>query len=113
MPIVEMLCLANLRKHNGRCIAGLRSDGQGWIRLVGLNEDGRFFRAYYTLPDRSEARLLDVLRVLVRSSRAQPHQPGNTSSTMRRARCSRGLPRRRCPAPFACPSRRRAGTARQ
>jgi hypothetical protein len=49
MPTVEIICLANSRKHSGRCVAGLRTDGQGWIRPVGPSDNGTLFPWHYTL----------------------------------------------------------------
>src|SRR6266850_2762793 len=34
MPLVDLICLANSNKMGGRCIAGLRTDGGGWVRLA-------------------------------------------------------------------------------
>jgi hypothetical protein len=77
VPALEILCLANSRKLRGRCVAGLRTDGQGWIRPVGPALDGTLYPRHYTLDDGTEAQVLDVLRIDIASPRPEPHQPEN------------------------------------
>jgi hypothetical protein len=75
MPTVEIICLANSRKHSGRCVAGLRTDGQGWIRPVGPSDNGTLFPWHYTLADGTEPHLLDILRIELDSHQPKSHQP--------------------------------------
>lgn len=75
--MLEIVCLANSRKMQGRCLAGLRTDGQGWVRLVAANGDGMLFPAEYRLPDGSEPKLLDVLHVGCAGPKPECHQPEN------------------------------------
>ena len=75
MPIVELICLANSRKHSGRCVVGLRTDGQGWIRPISPYGDGALFPWHYTLDDGTEAQLLDIVRLEVESHQPKAHQP--------------------------------------
>lgn len=77
MPEIEIICLANSRKLQGRCVAGLRTDGQGWARPVVQGGTGTLFPALYRLPDGSEPRLLDVIRVGCLRPQPEPHQPEN------------------------------------
>ena len=77
MPTFEILCLANSKKHGGRCVAGLRTDGGGWVRPVADTEDGALFPEHYMLPDGSEPRIMDILRISPRECRPRPHQPEN------------------------------------
>lgn len=72
---IEILCLANSRKHSGRCVAGLRTDGGGWIRPVGNNALKVLMPKHFTLPDFSEAMPLDLLRIPVESPAPLPHHP--------------------------------------
>lgn len=74
---LEIVCFANSRKWGGRCIAGLRTDGGGWVRPVAPTERGELYPQHYLLEDRSEPRLLDVLAIRVRERRPEPHQPEN------------------------------------
>ncbi len=75
---VEMICLANSRKMQGRCVAGLRTDGTGWIRPVAPGgEDGTLHTADYRLPGGSEPQLLDVIQIGCAEAKPQPHQPEN------------------------------------
>ncbi len=77
MAYVEMICLANSRKRGGRCVVGLRTDGQGWLRPVAPYEDGALYGQHYTLDDGSQAQMLDVLMVDVVEPVPAPHQPEN------------------------------------
>ena len=40
MPHWEFICLANSRKLGGHCVAGIKTDGSGWVRPTGLPQDG-------------------------------------------------------------------------
>jgi hypothetical protein len=77
VPQVDIICLANSRKHGGHCVAGLRLDGGGWLRPVGVAADGVLWPDDYTLTNGSEARTLDVIRVGLRTPRPAIHQPEN------------------------------------
>jgi hypothetical protein len=77
MPHFEMICLANSKKLGGHCVAGLRLDGSGWIRPVGVLPDGILWPSDYTLTNGREAKTLDVIRVGLRSPRPAAHQPEN------------------------------------
>lgn len=77
MPRIDLICLANSRKLGGRCVAGLRVDGAGWFRPVGLPPDGTLYLPDYMLTDGTEVGVLDVIQVGVHSHRPLPHQPEN------------------------------------
>jgi len=77
MPVFDILCLANSKKHGGRCVAGLRTDGEGWIRPVSFAREGTLYERHYTLDDGSEARVLDLLRIRFAIPRPEPHHPEN------------------------------------
>src|SRR5712692_1082271 len=77
MPQVDIICLANSRKLGGRCVAGLRVDGLGWLRPVGALPDGTLYPPDYTLADGTEAALLDLVQIGIRARRPAPHQPEN------------------------------------
>lgn len=77
MAAVELICLANSRKHGGRCVAGLRLDVGGWLRPVDASVLGSLLPRHYRLNDGSDARLLDILRVNFGEPRPDPHQPEN------------------------------------
>lgn len=74
---VDVICLANSRNRGGRCVAGLRADGGGWVRPVSPARDGVLYAAWYTLADGSEARPLDLVEMTLREPRPEPHQPEN------------------------------------
>jgi len=75
MASLDFVCLANSRKHNGRCVAGITTAGN-WIRPVSSEPDGTLYSPDYTCSDGSEPALLDVIR-LEAFPRPEPHQPEN------------------------------------
>jgi hypothetical protein len=74
---VTFICLANSRKLGGRCVAGIRTDGGGWIRPVSPQPSGTLSRRHCTLDNRNEANPLDVVEIEVTAARPEPHQPEN------------------------------------
>src|SRR5258708_2932558 len=78
MPLVDILCLANSNKEGGRCIAGLRTDGGGWVRPVAPDTpQGQLYFRHYKLDDGSEPGVLDVIGVDLAAPRPEPGQPEN------------------------------------
>ena len=81
MPVVvDMICLANSRKHSGRCVAGLLTRsfegvGDGWIRPVGNNDLRVLMERHYTFADGREAAPLDLIRLELDRPDAKPHHP--------------------------------------
>lgn len=73
---VEIICLANSRKRGGRCLAGLRTDGGGWVRPVSAQPDGELQPSHHQFQG-GEARVLDKLRVDLAKPLPKPHQPEN------------------------------------
>lgn len=73
----EIVCLANSRKLNGRCVAGLELQGDSfgeWIRPVSGTEKGelRLERFYQ---DGSDPKLLDKIEIQFAGSRATDSHP--------------------------------------
>lgn len=77
MPSFDLICLANSYKYSRRCVAGLRADGGGWVRPVSGRERGELDYHQFCYPDRSEPRVLDVIRVGLVEPRPLPHHPEN------------------------------------
>jgi len=77
MPTIEMIILAKSKKLGGKCIAGLRTDGGGWVRPVAPNPDGTLFPQHFTLTNGSPTEVLDVVRIEVKEPRPEPYQPEN------------------------------------
>ncbi len=77
MPTFDIICLANSYKHGGRCVAGLRTDGLGWVRPVSARPDGTLNQNDYILSDLTEVGFLDQFCVGVESARPAPHHPEN------------------------------------
>jgi len=74
---VTFVCLANSTKLGGRCVAGIKTDGTGWVRPVSEGPTGTLLPSHYTLDNGREADLLDVVEVEVTHHRPEPHQPEN------------------------------------
>ena len=77
MPTWEVICLANSWKHGGRCVAGLRLDGGGWVRPVSREPEGVLQPWHYTLATGGEAALGDILRMRLTQPLPDPHHPEN------------------------------------
>lgn len=75
MPDFEIICLANSRKRSGRCIAGLRIDGNGWLRPV--TSDGPLNRRHYVLDNNTETSVLDILNINLTEPVPKIYQPEN------------------------------------
>ena len=70
-------CLANSRKLSGRCVAGIQTGREGWIRVVSRRSSGTLSRSHYTFADGRQVALFDVVEVDVARARLEPHQPEN------------------------------------
>jgi hypothetical protein len=77
MPVKELICLANSYKRGGRCVAGLATDGSGWLRAVSPTPDGTLQMDDLLLDDGTEPALLDVIQVGFQAPRPALHQPEN------------------------------------
>lgn len=67
MPIKKsIVCLANSRKLNGRCVAGIelvQGERAGWIRPVSARDHEEISENEYRYPDGRDPRPLDVIHV--------------------------------------------------
>jgi hypothetical protein len=77
MPTFEIICLASSDKNRGRCIAGLKTDGSGWLRPVSMQSDGTLYPDNYILDTSREPQLFDVLEIECSEHRPECHQPEN------------------------------------
>lgn len=77
MPTFEIICLANSLKHGGRCIAGFKTDGSGWLRPVSAQVDGTLHSQHYTLEGRREPELFSILKIECDRPHFRSHQPEN------------------------------------
>lgn len=77
MEEIEFICMANSRKYAGRCVAGIRTDGKGWIRPVSSFAEGALDPVRIALPRAGPPQALDHLAVTLSSAQPSPHQPEN------------------------------------
>ena len=81
MPTVKrMVCLANSRKINGRCVAGIELVGArriGWIRPVSTREQGEVSEHERQYADGSDPRVLDIVGVPLLEARPAGYQREN------------------------------------
>ncbi len=75
MPIIELICLANSKKLSGRCVAGVRTDGKGWIRPVSIAPEGVLEERHYTVKGGGEVQPLQVVRIPFDKPRPMLHHP--------------------------------------
>lgn len=71
-----MVCLANSRKPNGRCVAGIELGGH-WIRPVSAREHGAVSEYEREYADGSDPRVLDVVDVPLLQPRPWHYQQEN------------------------------------
>ncbi|GAB4276248.1 MAG: hypothetical protein Fur0025_01270 [Oscillatoriaceae cyanobacterium] len=77
MPTFQIICLANSIKRGGRCIAGLKTDGSGWLRPVSSKEHGTLDLPDYILDNYQEPQLFDIIEIECTDPRPEIHQPEN------------------------------------
>lgn len=73
---VSFICLANSRKLQGRCVAGIKTDGSGWIRPVTKTNDGSIPENRCRVAS-EDLDIFDVVEVEISKARSAPNQPEN------------------------------------
>ena len=78
MPSFDIVCLANSYKHIlSRCVAGLKTDGGGWLRPVSEAGEGELLQVQCALAGNGQPQVLDAIRIGVVEPRPTPYQPEN------------------------------------
>lgn len=78
--VKRIVCLANSRKLNGRCIAGIELSGTqrlGWIRPVSAREHEEVSEYERQYEDGSDPRVLDLMEVPLLDARPKGYQQEN------------------------------------
>lgn len=78
--VKRIVCLANSRKPGGRCVAGIElSKGErvGWVRPVSGRKGQEVWLSERRYEDKSDPRVLDVVKVPLREARPKNHQREN------------------------------------
>lgn len=75
--LLDLICLANARKRSERCVACLRADGSGWIRLVSNSPHGELNFSQRTLGAHGEPQNFDLIRAEVIRASPLLGQPEN------------------------------------
>jgi len=83
---IEIICLANSYKLRGRCVAGLRADGKGWIRPVSELAGGTLGATHYTCEGGSAVRPMDLVEIDIAGGQPLKHQRENVLLTPSRWR---------------------------
>jgi hypothetical protein len=86
VPTLQMICLANSYKLGGRCVAGLRADGKGWIRPVSETASGTLNAKQYTCEGDVVAQPMDLIEIDVGDGRPLKYQRENVALAGRRWR---------------------------
>ncbi len=73
----DIVCLANSRKMNGRCVAGKDVKTKEWIRPVSSNECEELSLGQIKPKGRQTLNLLDIVRIPCKVKKPSRHQPEN------------------------------------
>jgi len=73
----DIVCLANSRKYNGKCVAGKSVSDNAWIRPVSRAGKGELNLRQIELADGSLPALLDIIRIPLDKFQPKSYQPEN------------------------------------
>lgn len=73
----DIICLANSRKMQGRCVAGKDIDTKEWVRPISNREYEELSLAEIRLKGRQPLNLLDIVRIPCKTKKPSQHQPEN------------------------------------
>ncbi|WP_353932921.1 hypothetical protein WJM97_10180 [Okeanomitos corallinicola TIOX110] len=77
MLTFDIICLAKSTKHGGLCIAGIKTDGSGWLRPISNRRNGTLYAEHYTTRDGREPQLFDIIRIPLIRHQPECHHPEN------------------------------------
>lgn len=73
----KIVCLANSKKSNGRCIAGKEIISKSWIRPISRSEKGELSLDQISYSDNSLPEVLDIIEVYFEKNIPKSYQPEN------------------------------------
>lgn len=74
----KIICLANsVKKHPYRCLAGIDTETEQWIRPVSQRDSGELGEQHYETEQGHEPTPLDILRIYLEKPAPKPSQPEN------------------------------------
>ncbi len=77
MTTFNIICLAKSTKLHGTCIAGIKTDGSGWLRPVSDGGNGVLDAKHYTLDNGREPNLFEIIQIPCLKHKPEYHQPEN------------------------------------
>ncbi|MDD1414094.1 hypothetical protein MEN41_05310 [Dolichospermum sp. ST_con] len=77
MLTFDIICLAKSTKLGGICLAGIKTDGTGWLRPISNRRDGTLYPEHYTTRDGQEPELFDIIRIPFIRHEPKCHHPEN------------------------------------
>ena len=75
--IKRLVCLANSRKHHGRCIAGKNTENRKWIRPISSRPNGEGSEHERQYIDGSDPRVMDIMDVALLDPKPDSYQQEN------------------------------------
>lgn len=73
----DIICLANSRKMQGRCVAGKDISTKEWVRPISNREYEELSVAEIRLKGKHSLNLLDIVRIPCKTKKPSKHQPEN------------------------------------
>lgn len=77
MEYLTFVCLANSRKHGGKCVAGFDINNHCWVRPVSDAKTGELKVKDIKYSDEMSPKVLDIIRIPIKQQEPKSYQPEN------------------------------------